>query len=488
MKLNLRRARFDDHWKKTFSRVYPARLEVLKFRNLLCLTDGEIEIPSGICAVVGGNGVGKSALLAAVSELLADPEVSLGVGHKSRLRSSELDGTATDPKGKKELAIREEANGARAFTGEKFEAEFYWLEPSYLVNIIHKQVNEDQNFTDLLEPLSAYTLNLDELEILRYLLGKKIDSCEIYEVAEYGGLDPFPYFIANSGGKNYGSERMGYGELSLMLILWKLRTINKNSVLVLEEPETHVSPRSQRALMDILAKSCNEKGISIVLTTHSPAIISKIPIENIILISKNGNGTTASIGPSKSQVNELLGQSTQKRALILVEDRAALQFTVALLREINLELFSQVEVVNAVSNGRIDTVITTLPKSQTGWLNIIGLYDGDQRGTPPPQDRNWPHIYLPGSLSPEISVKNLLFSRADGIDLLAIELNKLKNNVDIALETVDGMDVHDWYTQLPELLGCDHQTLMSALVRIWLLDNKDSAETFNTELIEILNH
>jgi len=485
--MNLRKARFDDHWRRAFRRNYQARLEALKFEQLLCLADGEIAIPTGICAIVGGNGVGKSALLAAVSELLADEQASLGVGHRARLRNSRLEGTATDQAGRKNIIVREDTAGVRTLGDIRFDAEFYWLEPSYLVNLTHKQVNEDANFSELLEPLSPSKLDADELETLWYLLGKRINSCLIYEITEYGDLDPFPYFVAEAGGHSYGSESMGYGELSLLFVLWKLRTIEKNSVLVLEEPEAHVSPRSQRALMDILAKACDEKGLSIILTTHAPAIIANLPNANIILVSKGAHGTVASIGPSKAQVNDLLGATTRKRAFVLVEDSAAHQFTIALLGETNPDVLSQVEVAQVGSAAKINSVLSTLPLSRQGWLSLIGVYDGDMRGRVDPSQFNWPHLFLPGEVSPEQILRDCLTSREDGQEILATELHRTRESVALALDAVDGLDVHDWFTQLPVSLGCDHSTLMLALTRIWLRDNEPTANAFAQSIVESIN-
>lgn len=485
--MSLRKARFDDHWRRTFSRGYLSRLEAIKFRHLLCLSDDEINIPPGICAVVGGNGVGKSALLAAISELLANPELQLGVGHRARLRKSELEGIAVDRAGRKELLVRESAGGVRTLGPAKFDAEFYWLEPSYLVNLTHKQVNEDANFSELLEPLSPYSLDADELEILGYLVGKKFDLCQIYEVTEYGDLDPFPYFIAESCGRRYGSESMGYGELSLLFVLWKLRTIQKNSVLVLEEPEAHVSPRSQRALMDILAKSCDEKGLSIILTTHSPAIIANLPNVNLVLISKNGNETRATIGASKLQINELLGATTLKRAFVLVEDRVACQFVLALLGEIGLDLLAQIEVVVAGSAQKIDSVLSALPESRDGWLKVIGVYDGDMRTKLDAKQFILPHLFLPGELSPERVLHDALAKQGNPAEVLATELRRPYRVVVTALDAVDGLDVHDWFMQLPDRIGCDHPTLMAALVRIWLCDNREMADVFVQSLLDTIN-
>nr|WP_302054658.1 AAA family ATPase [Burkholderia multivorans] len=187
---------------------------------------------------------------------------------------------------------------------------------------------------------------------------------------------------------------MGYGELSLLFVMWKLRTIERDSVLVLEEPEAHVSPRSQRALMDILARSCDEKGLSIILTTHSPTIIANLPQDRIVLISKGQNGqTSATVGPSKISVKELLGESALKRALILVEDRAAVQFGVSLLEQTSVDILSQVEFLEAGSAAKIDLVLSNLPRARQGTLKVIGVYDGDMRTRVNSRSFNWPHFF-----------------------------------------------------------------------------------------------
>lgn len=484
--MSLRKAKFDDHWRHTFARVYPSRLESISFTNLLCLADDQIQIPSGICAIVGGNGVGKSALLAAISEVLSEPGSPRGVGHKTRLRNSVLEGVAKDRNGSKSILVREEAGGLRTIGPDRFESEFCWLEPSYLVNVTHKQVNEDANFPELLEPLSPSLLEGDELDTLAYLLGKKIDRCAIYEVTEYGGLDTFPYFVAESGGRSYGSESMGFGELSLLFILWKLRTLEKNAVLVLEEPEAHVSPRSQRALMDILAKSCDERGLSVILTTHSPAIIANLPEKNLVLVSKNGKGTFASTGVSKLQINDLLGATTLKRGLLLVEDHAAYLFTMALLSAVDFDLLLQVEILEAGSTGNLDSILRTLPKSNDGWLRVIGIYDGDMRNRMAGETFGLPHLFLPGDFAPEVILQVSLAACCDRAGALAAELHRPPEVVRLALEAVEGQDPHDWFTQLPRRLGCDRQALMGALVRIWVSTNKAPAAQFVEELRKTL--
>lgn len=485
--MTLRKAKVEDYWRHTFSRNYPTQLHSVKIEGLLCLENVEIVIPKGICAIVGGNGVGKSALLAAITELLGNAEFYHGIGHKMRLTGSVLEAAVLDRGDTKKLTAITGAEGIRCPGPDRFESRVHWIEPAYIVNLTQKQLSLDAAFSELLEPLSPLELTSEDCQILWYILGKKVDYCCIYEVTEYSDLDPFPYFILESGGVRYGSELMGYGELSLLSIYWKLRTVEKNEVLILEEPEAHVSPRSQRALMDVIAKVCDEKGLTVILTTHSPAVIANLPQRNLILLTKNGSRTEVNIGASKTQVNDLLGAVSLKSGLILVEDRAAVQFLISLLRELNLELLSQVDIVNAGSASNIESALNMLPKATGGWLTVIGAFDGDMRATTDASKFNWSHVFLPGQLAPEKTLQSKLLSLAEGTQLLADELHRGIGVVRHALDSVDGYDAHDWFTQLPKALGCEHSSLMDALVRIWLAHNRELAATFVRDLVKIMN-
>lgn len=485
--MSLRKAKMDDHWRHTFARAYSSRLLSLKYQRLLCLSDDEITIPKGICAIVGGNGVGKSALLAAISELLANSEQFHGVGHKVRLKNSELEAKVVDSGTPKDLAARDDDQGMRQSGAARFESRFHWLESSYIVNLTQRKLSEDSAFHELLEPLQPTVLDEQQLNLLWYVLGKKIDSCLIYEISEYEDLDTFPYFVVESFGQQYGSEGMGFGELSLLSILWKLKSIEKNSILVLEEPETHVSPRSQRALMDVIAKTCDESGLSVILTTHSPSIIANLPQSNLVLLAKDDGRTKVAVGANKTQINDLLGAISLRRGLVLVEDRAAVQFLVSVMREINIELLMQVEVVDAGSASNIDSALKSVPKASKEWLTILGVYDGDMRGVIKDKGFNWRYLFLPGNFCPEEMLRENLLSMTEGVRLLSAEVRREIGYVRAALESVDGLDVHDWFTQLPNRLGCDHSHLMSALVRLWLSENQGAANELVANIEQQMN-
>src|SRR5579872_1963196 len=269
--MNLRQARFDDHWRHVFARNYPTRFTQISFTGLSCIRNSTIDFGAGITAIIGSNGVGKSTLAAAISELLSNGS-EVAAGHRDRLAGSTTDGTVFEGDVRKTLSMRDGEGGERLSVGEAFGGEFRWLDPSGLANSCVNQIHRDQDFDDLLEPITPLQLPSEELDLVSYAVGRKYTSFEIYEISDYGGLPLFPYFHVSSDGIDYGSEAMGRGELALLLTYWTLRDLPANSILVIEEPETHVSPRSQDCLMNILAKFSDEMRIWAIIATHSPTI------------------------------------------------------------------------------------------------------------------------------------------------------------------------------------------------------------------------
>src|SRR5580704_6368692 len=90
--MNLREARFDDHWRHVFAKNYPTRFAQIAFIGLSCIRDSTIHFAAGITAIIGSNGVGKSTLAAAISELLSNGS-EVAAGHRDRLVGSATDGT-----------------------------------------------------------------------------------------------------------------------------------------------------------------------------------------------------------------------------------------------------------------------------------------------------------------------------------------------------------------------------------------------------------
>lgn len=86
-----------------------------------------------------------------------------------------------------------------------------------------------------------------------------------------------------------GSTNLGLGTLNRLYMAAELLHLKKEwdglKLCMVEELEAHLHPQAQMKIIDTLL---NEKDVQFILTTHSPNLASKVPIENLILCNKDG--------------------------------------------------------------------------------------------------------------------------------------------------------------------------------------------------------
>ncbi len=481
--MSLRGARLDDHWRRILQRHYPTKVRQLTFRNLACLVDSKVTFEGGINAIVGGNGVGKSTLIAAITELVSGDLTRLTNEYRRKLKGSETEAATLSEDVESTVSVGHDASGNRTFSAELFPGHSTWLDPSELGKRCITQINSDQNFADLLESVTPLILNPSDLAVASYLVGKRYTAMEMFEINDYADFERMPYFRVTAADVTYGSESMGRGELSLLLTYWTIRDLPKNSVLVLEEPETHVSPRSQDCLMNVLAKFSDEKGLWVIVTTHSPAIIRRIPSEHLILVARADGEAVTLQNPRRGDISILLGAGTGFGGMLLVEDECAKSFLMAVLEQYAPEILRTHEVVAASSESKITAVLKNLPRTGD-WFSVIGVFDGDMREKLSGSVVNWPFIFLPGKESPERELLAVT-DESDFVQLLGGELQKPIEAILISLNHAAGCDPHEFFGLMASALSLSKNEVQRAFARVWLrkMSGDKSIAMFIKELL-----
>jgi hypothetical protein len=273
---------------------------------------------------------------------------------------------------------------------------------------------------------------------------------------------------------------MGRGELALCLSYWTLGDLPKCSILVLEEPETHVSPRSQDSLMNIVARFCDRNAIWTITTTHSPTIVRHLPPNHVRLVARGAGQAVIIKSPNQLQVASILGGGVALKGLILVEDLGAMRFLKHLLYEMAPELEPQFEVVPAGSQSEVAKALTSFPRTGA-WLAALGVFDGDMRDKINPEKFKRPHVFLPGEASPEALLRQLLHSEEARAEIVK-GVRKASPEIVFATNHVEGLDDHEWLAEFSRVLSLDLAVVMSALVRVWILRNDAATRTFIADL------
>lgn len=115
-----------------------------------------------------------------------------------------------------------------------------------------------------------------------------------------------------SASSRFTHDQFSEGTLRLLGILFDLATLPRSTTLVLlEEPETFLQPSVVRSLPSFLAEVAYNKKIQMVITTHSPELLSDetIGADQVLLLRTTDEGTTG----------ELLSESEDPRIRAAVE-------------------------------------------------------------------------------------------------------------------------------------------------------------------------
>lgn len=329
------------------------------------------------------------------------------------------------------------------------ESRIFSFDPTLQIPYLLHLLRHDSSLPDLWEGVSPKKLNTDELEEVSALVGRTYSSVDFYEITDYQHHEVVPYFRVTSNSETYGAEDMGLGELSLLFFYWTLSRVDQGSVLLLEEPETFVAPKSQRHLIDLLAVSTKEKNLFSIIASHSGIIAERVPGTHIDYVSRIGKNVSFMRNPARNIMAERLGLVPPRSVVALVEDNASLLLARALLEAGNSKYLSHCTLLITGGESEITRVLTTLVSGEVkGNIVFIGLYDGDQRKALP-NNLRWPVLCLPGDEAPEISVRHWLDGHHEQLHQL---LNREKATVLAALAAVGGQNHHDWLVGLSNFL------------------------------------
>jgi hypothetical protein len=263
------------------------------------------------------------------------------------------------------------------------------------------------------------------------------------------------------------------------MLCWYLRELPALSVLLLEEPESFVSPGSQERVADLLATAIDDKKIAVVVTTHSPALVQRCPRECVQLVIRDVIGVSVRSCPSDQDLASAIGYKRGVGFAFLVEDRNAADMVRVFLRILAPRLLSAAIFVEV----RVDDIQLGLKHAveRGDGFRHVGIYDGDQRAT---RAGIAGALFLPTDTAPEIFLRTAALSDPK---LLAQELGRDMSDIRTAFLSADGLDHHDWYEIVRQRLGITGIELMRALVQTWMkadATNEDLAKSFVEDLLK----
>jgi hypothetical protein len=274
---------------------------------------------------------------------------------------------------------------------------------------------------------------------------------------------------------------MGLGELALHYIYWRLTSLSTGGILLIEEPENRISAKSQTALLNLISKFSVTKKLWVILTTHSPIILSYFPSEHIRVLSRTGESVLVIDLPNDLHLRTILASSKRYSGMLLVEDEAAASFARAWLADKDSAMLNNLEIVVSGSNGDIVSAIKKTPYNST-WFTLAGLFDADQRSEQAQiSDHHWGWAFLPGIASPEVE---LLQYKEAATEDLAKRSQLPVDDVRFIISSLAGQNHHDVFRELASFLRISIDHLAETLYEFWIADPAN-VESSNAAIINL---
>lgn len=483
----MRDAEANDYWRHVYNysekNLYKNYISKLIFKDCNGFT-GEVVLTPGITVLCGLNGVGKSSLIANI-------KTSLGLSDTSIVSKNKI-------ANKIETKIFIEDEEFDEIPSDKKKATICYIDSDQSIECL--KYWEQSNVEELLEAEEPFEFNKEQIKELSELVGKEYLSCISYEISDQEKAFVPVFFNISESEKQikYDSTKMGIGEHFIIYMYYILEKLEKNSILIIEEPESYISVLSQRRFMNYLAKISSDKKISVVLTSHSPHIINMVRKDNIrLLIRLNGEMIIYTPG-DKSEAERILGVEYKKIeniieckntiATIFVEDYAARIFLESLL---DIELPYIRNSVDIVSAGGDSSITKRLSFDDSKYMShkIIGIYDADLQNT---KEENtikekvkWPILFLPIGECVEKDIFNYLKIN-DNIESLCAALSIDKNQFKGLLSKTVHDDHHDKLINLCKYIDKPKEEFIKSYYLCWRNQHEEAIKTFNEALIVAL--
>lgn len=420
-----------------------------------------VRFPFPVCAIAGENGSGKSTVLKALASLYDDPSRD----KKKRFFPSDFfPQTAWDQVTGVEINfnISEGANST-VYTIKKPTARWRLMEPRPSRHVIWQDISRTLPISaevgyakianSLAREISSDVLDDDLKGYYSSIMGKR------YTEARWSTADADPekqIGVVSVNGFNYSQFHQGAGEDATFDLLSLLQVVPSTSLVLIDEIEASLHPRSQRRLMHFLLWVARTKHVQVVVSTHSPYILSELPEEGRILIERGTNGPVITYGPSPEYALNKMDDHINPQLYVFAEDSESIVAAQAILRALSVDI----QYIKFIAVGPSNDVSSAARVAQNRDFPItaVGVLDADKSAM-----ENC--AVLPGNRAPEIEIFSAM---SDKIDDVCARLQKSNTVVRDALDQTLAVDNHhQWPQFFAERIGESATYIWETFCRIW---------------------
>lgn len=437
---------------------WPKRLEWLEIENIRGWSSQRLDFNFPITAIIGENGSGKSTVLqAAACAYRSD-------ARNTRFASEFFPDTAWDEIRKAEIkyGYRE---GADHKVGSIRKPTTRWLgnrerpvrQVEYIdlsrIQPVSGRVGYARIAKNAHKEVSFRPFDEERLTRLSSIMGRSYDAakfarCDIDDKRE------IPVIIKSKTG--YSGFHQGSGETTAAEFLQA--DLPKYGLVLIDEIESSLHPRTQRRLVRDLAERCRDRDIQIILTTHSPYVLEELPLAARIYILETHSGKKIISGVSPQFAMSQMDDTAYPECELFVEDNAAKIMLAEILAAHAKELFPRCSIVpyGASSVGIALGQMVKYKRFNRPTCIFLDGDNGEVEGC----------VILPGGDTPEHVVFKDLQAKNWG-DVPARIGRDVSKVIDTCNNAMTLTDHHDWVKMAASNLLCGGEVLWQAMCAEW---------------------
>jgi len=277
--------------------------------------------------------------------------------------------------------------------------------------------------------------------------------------------------VLTKEGTRYSGFHQGSGETTIAELI--TRDIPQYGIVLIDEIESSLHPRSQRRLMRYLAAISRNRECQIIITTHSPYILEELPLVARIYILETKERKEIANGVSPQFAMTKMDDVRHPECELYVEDERSSVWLSEILSVFAKELYVRCS-ITPYGSANLGVALGQLKINNRFIRPTLVFLDGDQ-------DKADGCILLPGSDAPERVIFDKL--REDRWQGLWAKISRdISFTTDCCERAMTLTNHHDWVASAATSLMIGGDTLWQAMCSEWSRLNKKA------EVQSILDH